>query len=191
MKRIHLLIPALLVMALAAGCTVRGGLRVRSTAPSMVLVSPGVYVIEDHSEPVFYSEGSYWRYHGGVWYSSRVHTGGWIRVRTVPHYVSRVDRPHTYVRYRGSARGEVRGNGRGHVRPANRDHRGGDVRHDRRDERPAARDHRTPTNNARPRGDRNNNVPAGNAGGKAKVKVKVRGEVNSPSGKVKVKDHRR
>jgi hypothetical protein len=191
MKRIHLLIPALLVIALAGGCTIRGGFHARSTAPSMVLVSPGVYVIEDYNEPVFYSEGAYWRYHSGIWYSSRVHTGGWVRVRTVPTYVSRIDRPHTYVHYRGSARGNARGNAR-YDRPGVRDHRDNRVEHrDNRGgyQRPAARDHRDQgNNNARPRGQTNN------GGGvrvktDTKVKVKVRGETNNP-GKVKVRDHR-
>ena len=132
MKLVRLIIPAALVMTLTGGCLVSGrvGVRAHVAEPDLVLVSPGVYVISDHDEPVFYSEGSYWWYRGGYWYSSRVHTGGWVRVNHVPVIIGRIDRPHGYVHYRG--RGHVR------ARPESRDHR---VRATPR-ARPDNRDHR-------------------------------------------------
>jgi len=69
----------------------------------MVTISPGVQVIEDHHEPVFYSSNVYWRYDGGAWYRSRTHTGGWARVSTPPAAIVRIQRPSIYVRYRASA----------------------------------------------------------------------------------------
>jgi hypothetical protein len=121
MKR--MIMPAVLAVGVVAGgCVVHGHgtARVHTPAPRLAYVSPGVHVVYDYHEPVFYSDGYYWRYYNGVWFRSSVYTGGWVRVRTVPVAVRRVDRPQAYVRYRGS--------GRVHTAPA----------------RPGVRDHRTP-----------------------------------------------
>ena len=79
-------------------------------APAMVEVEPGVQVIEDYDQPVFYSDSLYWRYDGGVWYSSRYHDRGWYRNDRVPERVHHIDRPETYRHYR--AGGGVRVEGR-------------------------------------------------------------------------------
>jgi hypothetical protein len=157
MKLVRILVPALLVTMLASGCLVSGRVGVSASArPDLVLVEPGVYVIQDYDEPVFYSEGSYWWYSGGVWYSSHVHTGGWVRVHRTPIAIGRIHRPHTYVRWRagGNAHGRVES------RPASRDHRTGHVRPASRG-RVEVRDHR----DSRPK-----NVKV-----KGKVKVKTKG----------------
>jgi hypothetical protein len=57
-------------------------------------------VAVDYDYPVFYSDGFYWRYYGGSWYSSRVYTGGWAVSYNVPVGVARIDRPYTYAHYR-------------------------------------------------------------------------------------------
>ena len=67
--------------------------------PELVYVSPGVQVIADYNEPIFYSDSSYWRNDGGVWYRSRNHSGGWA-IATPPPGVARIDRPRGYVHYR-------------------------------------------------------------------------------------------
>ena len=123
------------LLMFASGCIVTGRATVRTRTPDMVYVSDGVYVIEDYNEPVFYSEGAYWRYYGGVWYSSSYYSGGWVRVRSVPVYVSRIDNPHTYVNYRGN--GSVK-------RQKVRDHRGnsGHQNVKKQNKRPKTRDHR-------------------------------------------------
>lgn len=141
MKRKLIFLAALVGLVLASGCVVRGTVRARAhVAPPMVLVSDGVYVIEDYHEPVFYSDGYYWRYYGNVWYRSSYHTGGWVRWSHVPNRVVHIRNPHVYVRYRGNAHGHVRQD-----RPAVRDHRApARVQHQPRDARPAARDHRAP-----------------------------------------------
>ena len=55
-----------------------------ASTPDLVYVSPGVYVIADYAEPVFYASNYYWRYDGGVWYRSRSYTGGWMLSYDVP-----------------------------------------------------------------------------------------------------------
>jgi len=46
--------------------------------PDLVYAAPGVQVIADYNEPIFYSNGFYWRYYGNTWYRSSYYTGGWI-----------------------------------------------------------------------------------------------------------------
>src|SRR5580765_4401630 len=46
--------------------------------PDLVYVAPGVQVIADYNEPIFYSDSFYWRFDGGTWYRSRSYTGGWV-----------------------------------------------------------------------------------------------------------------
>ncbi len=103
----------------ATGCTASGtgsgsvNYSAQVTTPPLVYVDADVQVIEDYDEPVFYSANMYWRYDNGVWYSSRYHTRGWVRVETVPAPIRRIDRPTAYVHYRASA----------HTGPVVRDHR--------------------------------------------------------------------
>jgi hypothetical protein len=66
--------------------------------PVLVWVD-GVWVVEDYQEPVFYHSHYYWRYNGGVWYRSNVHTGSWVRVDVVPDRVRVIDRPERFVRW--------------------------------------------------------------------------------------------
>lgn len=107
-------ISLLVTAALATGCYTQGSVGYRATAtvsapaPSLVYVSPGVQVVEDYDYPVFYSEGAYWRYDGGVWYRSRVHTGGWVVTRNVPVVVRRIDRPTAYVHFHAKGRAVVK-----------------------------------------------------------------------------------
>lgn len=98
---VHALALAATVTLLAAGCAGRyeGTVAGPGYEPEMVYVSPGVQVIADYDEPVFYSDHLYWRYYGGTWYRSPRYTGGWV-VATPPPAVMRIDRPHSYVHYR-------------------------------------------------------------------------------------------
>lgn len=132
---------------MAAGCYTEGRVGYSygyvATSPDLVYVSPGVYVVAGHDEPVFYADNGYWRYHGGVWYRSRTYRGGWVTTTHVPVAVRRIDRPATYVHYRGRARFA-------HVRDHRRVERPARVEH----RRPIARDHRghRPSPAARPAG---------------------------------------
>jgi len=104
----------LLAVAIGAssGCVARVHGSARTTAvveaePSLVLVD-GVWVVEDYDEPVFYDEGFYWRFYGGVWYRSSVHHGNWVRVDVVPGRVRAIDRPTRFVRFRAAANAQKR-----------------------------------------------------------------------------------
>ena len=104
----------LLAVAIGAssGCVARVHGQARTTAvveaePSLVLVD-GVWVVEDYDEPVFYDEGFYWRFYGGVWYRSSVHHGNWVRVDVVPVRVRAIDRPTRFVRFRAAANAQKR-----------------------------------------------------------------------------------
>jgi hypothetical protein len=117
MRTLHSILFAVAVSA----CT--GSAQIHSeadyTAPQMVEVEPGVQVVADYDQPVFYNENAYWRYDGGVWYRSQYHDRGWARVEAPPVAVRHIQRPEAYVHYHGHA--EVR---------------------DQRAEAPVVRDHR-------------------------------------------------
>jgi hypothetical protein len=121
-----------------------------TVAPDLVYVSPGVQVIADYDEPVFYSDGYYWRETNGTWYRSSYHTHGWVYAAP-PRTVISIQNRHSYRRYRPAGyTPRVRDN-RGYrdPGPAVRDHRSHDrpvTRDNRnwRDPGPATRDHRTP-----------------------------------------------
>lgn len=121
MKRLLLL--GLFSAGLAAtGCYADAGYYGPTTAvavagPNMVYVdgAPGVQVVADYDYPVFYSDGLYWRYDGGIWYSSRWHDRGWGRSYNVPVGVRGIREPGMYAHYHGNVgyrtnAGVVRGN---------------------------------------------------------------------------------
>jgi len=121
-----LLLRSILLVALAGGCAGTGQFTVTSevAAPDLVVISPGVQVIADLDEPIFYSDNYYWRNQGGVWYRSTSHTRGWARVEVAPVAIRTIERPSAYVHYHGEARAQVSGASRGPVpAPVVRDHR--------------------------------------------------------------------
>jgi hypothetical protein len=93
--------------------------------PSLVYAAPGVQVIADYDYPIFYSDGLYWRNDGGVWYSSRVYTGGWGVNYNVPYGVRGIREPGAYAHYRGGgyAGPRYRGGAYNNGGAAVRDHR--------------------------------------------------------------------
>lgn len=97
--------------ACVATGTVRGGGGYYAE-PELVEIQPGVQVIVDYDEPVFYSDNYYWRNDGGVWYRSSYHNRGWITAQP-PAYVARIDSPGRYRHYRPA-----------NYQPGVRDHRG-------------------------------------------------------------------
>lgn len=92
-----------------SACTVQGQVRTSAyvETPELVLVQPGVYVVADYSEPVFYNSGYYWLYRDGYWLRSYTYSGGWVRVRGVPYHVRRIHQPRRYVHYRPRAAARV------------------------------------------------------------------------------------
>jgi hypothetical protein len=125
-----------------------------TVGPDLVYVSPGVQVIADYDEPIFYSDGFYWRESGGLWYRSSYHTHGWATYGAPRSIISIRDR-HSYRRYRPAGytprnRGyNARPNNRGYdARPTYDRNRGATNQYDRRDNRWERRDNRR--DNARP-----------------------------------------
>lgn len=66
----------------------------------LVEVSPGVEVIADYDEPVFFADDAYWVNRGGIWYTSGWYRGGWVRSERVPDRVIHIDHPEVYRHYR-------------------------------------------------------------------------------------------
>jgi hypothetical protein len=124
---------------LATGCVVaetrHRGTVVVSSSPDLVVVSPGLQVIADYDEPIFFADGFYWWYVDGYWYRSTVYTGGWIYVSNPPVVIVRIGEPHRYRHYRphGYVVRQRPVPSRQLERPATRDHRR---------TRPTTRDHR-------------------------------------------------
>lgn len=129
MKRLLLLV----LFGLVAGCYseepavgVSYGYGYGYAAPQMEYVGPGVQVISDYDYPVFYSDGFYWRWDGGVWYRSGFYNRGWGVAYNVPIGIRGIARPEAYVHFHGGFyggyrggpgyRGEVRGGYRGPAR---------------------------------------------------------------------------
>ena len=102
-----------------AGCAGSVGYTatVSAPAPQLVEVKPGVWVVADYDQPVFYANDVYWRYDNGVWYRSS-YLGGWtaVSVDVVPRPVVVIDRPARYRRYRARSGVRVRRVPPGHVR---------------------------------------------------------------------------
>jgi len=123
MKRLTLL--TVLTAALATGCAARVGYRGsvsgQAYGPDLVYVAPGVQVIADYDEPIFYTDNFYWRYDGRSWYRSSVYTGGWVYA-SPPAPILRIERPHAYVHYR-PAGWAPQYDRRGPQQPDTRDHR--------------------------------------------------------------------
>jgi hypothetical protein len=66
----------------------------------LVEVSPGVEVIADYDEPIFFADDFYWVNRGGIWYSSTWYGGGWGRAGNVPGHILGISRPDMYRHYR-------------------------------------------------------------------------------------------
>lgn len=126
------ILAAVLLAASAGGCYVSGETGYQANysggayveSPDLVAVSPGVQVVADYDEPVFYSDGFYWRFNDGFWYRSNSYYTGWYYYERPPAAVLRIDRPYAYRHYRPAgyvarSRGPYR-----RSEPVVRDHRG-------------------------------------------------------------------
>ena len=72
-------------------------------APAMVEVQPGVLVVNDADDEVFFVEGRYWMHaRDGRWYRANDHRGGWVVAedRSVPRRIGRF-RPGQYRHHKG------------------------------------------------------------------------------------------
>ena len=150
MRRIILLV-AFTAMAgcyaeTTGGVAYSGTVTATAVEPDLVYVSPGVQVIADYDEPIFYSDGFYWRVDNGVWYRSSYYTSGWVYA-TPPRAVVSINQPYSYRHYRPAGyvprNRPVRNND-----PYVRDHRRYDPQpqarpYNRPEPQPVVRDHRT------------------------------------------------
>ncbi|HEU0031440.1 MAG TPA: hypothetical protein VFQ53_12465 [Kofleriaceae bacterium] len=95
----------LFAAALAGGCygsevQYRGGVAVTASTPDLVYVQPGVGVIADYDEPIFYADNYYWWFYNGAWYRSNYYTGGWVYVSSPSVRIARIGNPYYYRHYR-------------------------------------------------------------------------------------------
>lgn len=98
------ILAGVLFAGLAGGCTTRATVAhsaaVTVATPDLVAVGPGIYVIADYGEPIFFADGFYWWFYGGLWYRSTYYTGGWVYVPSPPVVIARISQPHVYRHYR-------------------------------------------------------------------------------------------
>jgi len=99
------ILTVLFASVLATGCYATAGtgyggtVTATTVGPDLVYVSPGVQVIADYDEPIFYSNGYYWWNTEGTWWQSSRYTGGWREARP-PVAIVRIGEPHRYRHYR-------------------------------------------------------------------------------------------
>jgi hypothetical protein len=116
------------------------------TAPALVEVSPGIQVVPEYEQEVFFVDGWYWHRAGRTWYRTHDHRGGWVvaRGREVPRGLVRIP-PGRYRHYHAEGprmnepRREMRGH-RGEAQFQRREHaehndRGRSDRHSEHQER--------------------------------------------------------
>ena len=82
--RIRTLVVAASVLALPAFAQVNINVQLPTVTfnapPPLVLVEPGVQVVEDSDEEVYFVSDTYWVRRGPRWYRARDHRGGWVVV---------------------------------------------------------------------------------------------------------------
>ncbi|MBI5069854.1 MAG: hypothetical protein HZB56_16600 [Deltaproteobacteria bacterium] len=78
--------------------------------PGLVVVQPGVEVVEAYDEEVFYHRGWFWTRRGPVWYRARSPEARFVHVepRYVPQTLVRLPPPGHYRHYRAEARASRR-----------------------------------------------------------------------------------
>lgn len=106
MRRLRVSACVFAAAASLAACTGSGDVEyageVRVTSPELVEIRPGVQVIADADEPLFYADGYYWLYRDGYWLRSDSYRGGFaaVEISYVPERVRAIDQPQLYVQYR-------------------------------------------------------------------------------------------
>jgi hypothetical protein len=96
---------SMLASALLAGCYAEDGPAPQYAGEAdgqgdLVEVSPGVEVLADYDEPIFFADDYYWVNRGGIWYSSTWYGGGWGRAGNVPGHITAISNPGAYRHYR-------------------------------------------------------------------------------------------
>jgi hypothetical protein len=103
----HWLVGSLVAVALGgvAGCYVEDQTPVYYEGTDdgnadLVEVSPGVEVIADWAEPVFFYNNYYWVNRGGSWYWSTWYGGGWAINHHPPGGIVGIAHPEQYAHYK-------------------------------------------------------------------------------------------
>lgn len=82
--RTNFLVVAAFIVALPASAQVQINVQLPTITfqapPPLVVVEPGVQVVEDNDEEVFFVSNSYWVRRGPHWYRASDHRGGWVVV---------------------------------------------------------------------------------------------------------------
>ncbi len=136
-RAVLLAVPVTLALAAPSGAHAQVDVNVRlnlglPVRPPLVVVQPGVQVVEDFDDEVFFVEGAYWARRGDRWYWSRTPGAAFVVVepRRVPAAIVRIP-PGQYKKWRkkhpeAAARLEGRGHddhpGHGHDRGRGDDH---------------------------------------------------------------------
>jgi hypothetical protein len=103
------MILALLAIAAPAAASAQAHLSIRiglpAVLPPLVVVEPGVQVIQDFGEEVFFVDGYYWARRGDWWYRAHDHRAQWtyVQPRWVPAALVRFPAGH-YRHWRGEYR---------------------------------------------------------------------------------------
>lgn len=110
MKRFGVSACAWLAAAMLAGCAGEAQYsgEVTVTSPELVAVQPGVEVVADADEPLFYADGYYWLYRDNIWLRSDSYRGGFARidVNLVPNQLRTLPQPRAYAHFSRSERGK-------------------------------------------------------------------------------------
>lgn len=154
MRRTIILATLATAVAFATGCAgtvgYSGTVTATTPAPALVYAAPGVQVIADYEEPIFYSDNYYWRYYDGGWYRSSWYTGGWAYA-SPPRAVLSINRPYSYRHYR--PHGYVANRGYVRDRGYQRDYRSRPTVIQRTEVRPQRTQVRSVRGDSRARGD--------------------------------------
>jgi hypothetical protein len=86
-----------------------GGVYYAQTQPTLVEAEPGIQVVADFPEPVFFVDGIYYRQVNGVWLTTTDFHRGWAKARGgVPARISRIERPERFRHFKGTRTREAR-----------------------------------------------------------------------------------
>jgi hypothetical protein len=99
--------------AASAQVSVAVHLDLPAVLPALVVVQPGVQVVPQVHEEVFFVDGWYWARRDARWYRARDHRGGWVVVedRAVPATIAKVP-PGKYKNYKGDKHDGKHDNGK-------------------------------------------------------------------------------
>lgn len=83
--------------------------------PPLVVVQPGVQVVEDSDDEVFFVDGFYWCRRDGRWFRTKSHQGGWVVMPANGVPVALVALPPgQYKKWKRANAGPGPGKGHGH-----------------------------------------------------------------------------